>query len=164
MWVLQVKILLELKFPSIFFPLSSSCFRSLSSSCSPPLFPFIPLSAVVLSFPVILYFLSFLHIPPHLLLLLSLCLALHHVVGSSEWESLGSSGSVNQGENTATRGRVNKACYLATPHLPLGTGSKRLSPLADAAPGSQLMLCNVAISLQRQGQIEKRCVCFLFVA
>ncbi|KAF0044198.1 hypothetical protein F2P81_003356 [Scophthalmus maximus] len=40
-------------------------------------------------------------------------------VGSSERWSSGSSGSVNQEENIATRGRVNKACYLATPRPPL---------------------------------------------
>lgn len=39
-------------------------------------------------------------------------------VGSSEWRSPGISGSVNQEENISTRGRVNKACYLATPHSP----------------------------------------------
>lgn len=33
----------------------------------------------------------------------------------------GSSGSASQEENIATRGRVNKACYLATP--PLGTAA-----------------------------------------
>ncbi|KAK5857826.1 hypothetical protein PBY51_011045 [Eleginops maclovinus] len=60
------------------------------------------------------------------------------------WE--GDLGSVNQEENIAMRGRVNKACYLATPStpFPLGALSKRPSLLAEAAPRSRLLLCNAA--------------------
>lgn len=53
---------------------------------------------------------------------------------------------VKQKENIATRGWVNKACYLATPpHLPLGTGGKGPLPLAEAAPSRLLLLCNLAV-------------------
>lgn len=85
-------------------------------SSPPHLFPSVLLSL----FPIIL-----LHIPSHpfssLLLLLSaqsLSPLPPCAVGSSEWRSCGSSGSVTQEENIATRGWVNKACYLATPPRP----------------------------------------------
>lgn len=82
-------------------------------------------------------------------------------VGSSKWRSSLSSGSVNQEENISTRGRVNKACYLATPpHLPLGTGSKRPPPLAEAAPVF-CSSCYVTLPFHfSDGLRLKRDVCF----
>lgn len=122
-------------------------------------------SAAVL-FPVILllYFLSFstflFHPSISLLLLLLLPASLSPspscAVGSSEWRSSGSSGSVNQEENIATRGRVNKACYLATPLT---------SPWELEANGRRhwlrppLARCSGYVMLQRQDRSEKRCLC-----
>lgn len=120
---------------------------ALSLSLSPPSVLLVP--AAVLS-P------SFLHIPSHPSLPPpSLSPSPSCAAGSSEWEILGSSGFFGRGENIATRGRVNKAYYLATPPVPPGNWRRPASPLAEAAPRSQLLLCNAAVSWQRQ--IERRC-------
>lgn len=116
-------------------------------SCPPHLFPLMLLSAALL-FPVTLLFIFplLLHIPSHPSIPPPpLSPPPSCAVGSSEWRSSGELRLCQPGRKQCHEGPGQQGLLLSNPpHLPLGTGSEQPSPLAEAAPRSRLLLCNVA--------------------